>query len=368
MIQPNQHPCPLFLQENVLSDRLIEQLSETDSSTDTSTDWPETLWGSLEEAGARRWSIPVQWGGADLGASAVLRAALRIAEGSLTAAFIHSQFNAAVRRLVTAAESGHQGAAQWLEQIALGSVYTTVSTSQLTTSKRRGSRALEAIPDGNGGYRLSGAMPWVTAADQADLFVVGAVLEDDRQLLIALPRNRSGVSVGPPMELAALQASRTTEVACEGVRVEASEVLYGPDADVLSSSGRAGAGGLETSALALGQSRAALLALREVASKGADLDEPLGALERTWQEITADFLHAADGHPDGVPSSEIRKRANALAIRSTQAYLTARRGSGFLRPDPAQRWARQALFFLVWSCPKPVAQAALLDFAGLCSL
>ena len=53
---------------------------------------------------------------------------------------------------------------------------------------------------------------------------------------------------------------------------------------------------------------------------------------------------------------------------STQAYLTARKGTGFLRTEPAQRWARQALFFLVWSCPTPVAQAAIRDLAGLCSV
>ena len=59
-------------------------------------------------------------------------------------------------------------------------------------------------------------------------------------------------------------------------------------------------------------------------------------------------------------------QANALVLRTTQAYLTARKGTGFLRTEPAQRWARQALFFLVWSCPGPVAQAAIRDLAGLC--
>ena len=46
--------------------------------------------------------------------------------------------------------------------------------------------------------------------------------------------------------------------------------------------------------------------------------------------------------------------------------LAARKGSGFLRDEPAQRWARQALFFLVWSCPAPVAGATIRDLAGLC--
>ena len=66
--------------------------------------------------------------------------------------------------------------------------------------------------------------------------------------------------------------------------------------------------------------------------------------------------------------SQIRTQAKSLVLRSTQAYLTARRGAGFRRTDPAQRWARQALFFLVWSCPTPVAQAAIRDLAGLCQV
>src|SRR5690349_12066679 len=47
------------------------------------------------------------------------------------------------------------------------------------------------------------------------------------------------------------------------------------------------------------------------------------------------------------PPGTIREQSNALVRRLTQAYLTARKGTGFLRTEPAQRWARQALFFLV---------------------
>jgi len=70
--------------------------------------------------------------------------------------------------------------------------------------------------------------------------------------------------------------------------------------------------------------------------------------------------HAADTTPE-----QIRRRANALVSRATQACLIARRGSGFLLTDPAQRWARQALFFHVWSCPRPVATATIRDLAGM---
>ena len=46
-------------------------------------------------------------------------------------------------------------------------------------------------------------------------------------------------------------------------------------------------------------------------------------------------------------------------LRVTQTALAASKGTGFLRTHPAQRWARQALFFLVWSCPRPAAEGIL---------
>jgi hypothetical protein len=41
------------------------------------------------------------------------------------------------------------------------------------------------------------------------------------------------------------------------------------------------------------------------------------------------------------------------------------KGTGFVLPHPAQRWARQAHFFLVWSCPQPAAEGLLADLADL---
>jgi hypothetical protein len=90
------------------------------------------------------------------------------------------------------------------------------------------------------------------------------------------------------------------------------------------------------------------------------------ALAGAWSDLARDLIAAAEGRADAPAPPALRARANDLVLRCTQAFLTARKGSGFLLADPAQRWARQALFFLVWSCPSPVASAALREFAGLC--
>ncbi|MEX1224544.1 MAG: acyl-CoA dehydrogenase, partial [Pirellulales bacterium] len=72
----------------------------------------------------------------------------------------------------------------------------------------------------------------------------------------------------------------------------------------------------------------------------------------------------ARGEPACGPE-QLRTRANSLALRASQASLTAAKGAGYVWGHPAGRWCREALFFLVWSCPQPVLAANLCEFAGI---
>ncbi len=342
---------------------LTIHLANLDGPADELGVWPGDLWASLVGRGVHRWSIPANRGGTGCARVPLLTRYARIAEGSLTAAFILSQHDAGVRRLAAAGE--RPVARWWLDTLAAGLAFTTVGISHLTTSKRLGAQALRATVEGDH-YRLDGVMPWVTGAEKADVFVAGAALEDGGQILVALPADREGVAVRPSFPLAALQASCTAEVACGNVFVAETDLLDGPAANVISHPGAAGTGGLETSALALGQARAAIAALETEAASRSELSEAVEALAASWVETWNTLIRAANGVADSPTSGQVRGEANDLVLRATQAYLTARKGSGFLRDEPAQRWARQALFFLVWSCPGPVAQATIRDLAGLC--
>ena len=344
-------------------DPLVEALSRLDGPADEAGGWPRELWASLEGAGANRWALPRDLGGEECDRLTLLRRYARVAEGSMTAAFILSQHDAGVRRLLAAVD--RPVARRWLDEVAGGRAFPTVGISQLTTSKRHGAQAVRAEEVAPGRFRVDGLIPWVTAAGRADVLVAGAATLDGRQILFALPTGRPGVAVRGPFALAALQASSTAEVACEGVEVEADDLLAGPSEDVMAGPSASGTGGLETSALALGQSLAALKGLE--AAGRVDLAEPVEALREAWDRLRDDLMACASGSGGAPTSAIVRGRANALALRLTQAFLTARKGSGFLREDPAQRWARQALFFLVWSCPSPVATAAIRDLAGLCA-
>jgi alkylation response protein AidB-like acyl-CoA dehydrogenase len=340
------------------------QLAEEDGRADDRESWPESLWELLEQAGGPRWTLPGEYGGGACPRPRLVQRYAQLAGGSLTAVFILSQHDAAVRRLLAAADSAT--ADRWLRAVGEDRAVATVGISHLTTSRRLGAQAIKVVELAPGRYRLDGTMPWVTAAPRADLFVTGAAFDDGRQMLIALPADRPGVEVCPPFPLAAIQASCTSQVLLRDVQVDDSDLLAGPAPEIMSQPGAVGTAGLETSALALGQARTALAALVELSPDRSDLAEPLEALCESWQALWGQLLAQARLDPGAMSPSQIRAQANALVLRATQAYLTARKGTGFLRSEPAQRWARQALFFLVWSCPAPIAQAAIRDLAGLC--
>lgn len=348
---------------------LTHQLSEADGPADRTDAWPEGLWNVMRDHGALTWLIPQVFGGDGVDRVTLMDRYIAIAEGSLTAAFMLSQHDAALRRIIPVAlvdpADGEGSAAWWLRRIAAEGLGITIGISHLTTSIRRGERAMSATPLSNGGFRLEGSMPWVTGAERADCFVTGGTLEDGRQVLCLVPANRTGVFVEPPEPLAALNASRTSEVRCDGVEIGPKEVLAGPIMNVITSRQAGGTGGLETSALALGQAKAAIEALKSEDPARFALEEPVESLAKEWDHIKRSLLDIVNDIDSPITPEHIRRRANALVTRATQACLIARRGSGFLLSDPAQRWARQALFFHVWSCPRPVATASLRDLAGV---
>jgi hypothetical protein len=160
----------------------------------------------------------------------------------------------------------------------------------------------------------------------------------------------------------ALEGSLTAEVRCDQVLLDRSWLLAGP-AERVMAMGRGGTGGLETSCLALGLAGAAIDYLKAESAARPELRTSTERLEQTRQSVRQEMHRAVEGSCTAEAAAALRARANTLVLRATQAALTASKGTGFVRPHPAQRWVRQALFFLVWSCPRPAAEATLAYLA-----
>lgn len=251
-----------------------------------------------------------------------------------------------------------------LPKLARGEILATVGISHLTTSRRHLARPMLAARETSAGFVLDGVIPWVTGGDHADYIVTGATCDDGRQILAVLPVALPGVAAREPARLVGLSSTHTGEVHCEGVELGAEWVLAGPVENVLSQGKGAGTGGLQTSALALGLADAALAFFEQEAIKRADLAAAGENLRAEYADLRRQLMDAVRGTA-ACSQEELRSRANSLVLRSAHAALTAAKGAGYVVGHPAGRWCREALFFLVWSCPQPVMAAALCELAGL---
>ncbi len=156
---------------------------------------------------------------------------MRLAAACLTTTFVLTQRSAAVKRIV---ESENESVKQkLLPALADGSLFTTVGISHLTTSRRHLAKpVLQAKPSADG-FVLNGYSPWVTGAAHADHVVLGATLDDGKQILLALPTSLPGVAVPPPSQLLALNSSHTGPLECHDVQIGTELLLDGPIENVI---------------------------------------------------------------------------------------------------------------------------------------
>lgn len=348
---------------------LCAKLAELANDLDLSGAWPAEQLQLCADYGVFEWFLEPQWGGQAWDDEAVVRGHLALSAACLTTTFILTQRTGACRRIASSPLDGPQAAL--LPDLVSGKLMATVGISHLTTSRRHLARPVLCAQPTEGGYVLSGFSPWVTGAAHSDYVVVGATITDgdkvtDEQLLVALPTTLPGVTTGEPARLVGVGASHTGELQLHDVFAEQKWVLAGPVENVLSVGSGAGAGGYQTSTLALGLTRSAIDFLTAQSAKRDELGTPLEALEQEYHEVRDQLFAVVRGEP-GCSTEQLRQHANSLALRSAQAALAAAKGTGYILGHPAGRWCREALFFLVWSCPQPVISANLCELAGIAS-
>ena len=344
-----------------LCDRLAELSRDLPDRSDA---WPVKQFEELARAGVLGWVIPEEFGGQDVSPEALTRGYVRLTEACLTTTFILTQRNGACERI--AGSQNEDLKARLLPAFCRGEMFTTVGISHLTTSRQHLGKPAVTAEETAAGWIFDGQVPWVTGAKAADYIVTGGTCADGRQLLVALPTNSEGVSVQEPPELLALNASQTGSVELKRVFVPQDLVIAGPVHEVMKKGTGGGAGSLTTSSLAIGHAGSALKRLAIEAEKRPDLWAIHAPLTEEFQTLKSDLvktLHGEAGSNLQLSTESIRIRANSLVLRMTQAYLAATKGAGFLASHPASRMVREAMFFLVWSCPQPVLTAQLQEFA-----
>ena len=343
-------------------DELCGRLAQLAPNLDAADGWPREQLELCAQAGVFRWFLEQQWGGLSWSESDILRGYVKLAAACLTTTFVITQRMGAANRIAASDND-------WLKQSLLpdlvaGRSFATVGISHLTTSRQHLDRPVLTAIETPDGFVLDGYSPWITGAAFAQHIVVGATLPDQRQILAALPTNLPGIRIEPAPQLVGLSASRTGPVQFERVKVARQCLLAGPIPEVMKQGLGAKTGGLQTSALAIGLATAAIDFLQQQSRDRDALANASGALQADRDELFADMLSLSSGIAV-CTSDQLRTRANSLALRATQAALAAAKGAGYVVGHNAGRWCREALFFLVWSCPQGVTAANLCELAGL---
>lgn len=346
---------------------LCELLAPLARDTDLTGAWPAEQLRLCGEYGVFEWFLEERWVGQHWDQEAIVRGYLELSRACLTTTFVITQRSGACRRIATCNNEQLQDAL--LPDLATGESFATVGISHLTTSRQHVKTPVLRARRVDGGFELDGYSPWVTGAPHAAHVVTGAVVmaHDEptaEQLLVALPTDLPGVTVPAPARLIGVSASDTGEIRCDKVFVEDRWLIAGPVENVMSLGSGAGTGGHQTSTLAVGLSRAALDYMKAESAKRTGLDAPLDALEDDYTQTLEMLISVVRGEP-GCSSETLRQRANSLVLRATQAALGTAKGAGYVQGHPVGRWCREALFFLVWSCPQPVVSANLCELAGI---
>ncbi len=333
-----------------------------DQSETASPPWPLEQLRLASEYGVDHWFVPKQLGGLGWSQREIADGYLRMAAACLTTTFIITQRVAALKRIVSSENQPLRE--QLIAEILAGQAHATVGISHLTTSRQHIGRSVLNAEPTETGFLLDGFSPWVTGGCGAQYLLLGAQLEDQRQVLVAVPRDTPGLSVEPGFSLVALTASQTGAVRCDNVEVDRYWLVAGPVERVLLAGAVSATGGLQTSTLAIGLAKAAVDYLGDESHGRAGLSETYDSLKVQLNNATGKLRDLADGNPV-CTTEQLRIDANSLVLRATQAALVAAKGTGFVSGHPVGRWCQEALFFLVWSCPQAVAKANLCEFAGI---
>lgn len=353
---------PILEPDSAAMSELCRALSKAAPQLERPGAWPGQQLQWCAEAGVFPWFLPRRWGGEDWGPADLMRGYMELSSACLTTTFVITQRMGACKRI---AGSGRDDlAGELLPDLLAGRTFATVGISHLTTSRRHLKEPVLKARETSAGFLLDGYSPWCTGAAQADYLVLGAELSDGRQILVVADTAWEGIEAAEPAELTALTASQTGAVRCEQLEVPRHYVLAGPVENVMQQGQGGSTGGLQTSILAVGLSRAAADYLEQEAQQRSDLAGPAAAIRAEVDQLAKALVGAAESPTTSEPQ-ELRRRANSVVVRSTQAALTAAKGAGYVAGHPVGRWCREAMFFLVWSCPQPVLHANLCELAGV---
>lgn len=312
-------------------------LGPASAEVDASGVLPAGHLDALAGAGLYGVSGPEALGGAGVGRGTALRVTESLAQACLSTAFVWIQHQGVVARLTLAGAPWKP----WVARLCTGEVRAGVGVGGI----RPGAQPLRARQHGDR-WVLDGSVPWVTGWGLVDVVHVAARDPDGGVVWLLADATESSSLVAEPLQLTAVQASRTVTLRLRGHAVPADRVTSRSTyaqwqaADVATLRGN---GSLSLGLVA----RCAAAA----APSGGD------ALRRAADRVR-DALDRADAAVDADALADARAAASALGWQAAGWLTVAGGGRSMLARGVADRTVREAAFLLVFAS-RPEIRAAL---------
>ncbi|EAZ89722.1 acyl-CoA dehydrogenase family protein [Crocosphaera chwakensis] len=299
--------------------------------------------------------IPQSWGGLELNTETFYLLQQLLSQYSGALAFLQLQHQGAVNAIV---KSENEALKQnYLPKIIEENLLCGLGFSQL---RRQGQPMITATPI-QGGYEITGNIPWITGFDFFDIFILGATLPDGQEIRGIVPFTLSSqVRFSEPMKLGAMQSTNTVTATFENYFLPENNVVsLAQPGDIHNNDKKVV---LYPSFLVLGCAKAGL-----------------NIVETTGQKKQLDFIQEAYNHLNEewqICHNKIRKAINIesrsfeedlqlrvwsinLAQRCATAALTVSSGAANYDSHPAQRVYKEALVFSVFAQTTDIMKASL---------
>jgi alkylation response protein AidB-like acyl-CoA dehydrogenase len=308
-------------------------------------------------------NVPDRWGGAGMDALAYAIAIEEIGKvwGSL-ALIVAAHTSLGCGPLLIAGTDAQRE--RWLPGLASGRMLGAYGlTEPEAGSDAGGTRTTarhEPGPDG-GTWVIDGRKRFITNAGQAGLYILTARTgtADDGSAQISaflVPADAPGFSVGRLEEKLGLHASATGELAMDGVRVPAENVLGEVGGGFRAFLKVLDGGRISIAALALGLAQAALDAAVPYARERRQFGKPIGTFQgvafmiadmATEIEAARALVYRAawlkdQGRDYGLAAAQAKLFASEVSSRVTNAAIQVHGGYGYIEDYKVERYLRDA--------------------------
>jgi predicted house-cleaning noncanonical NTP pyrophosphatase (MazG superfamily)/alkylation response protein AidB-like acyl-CoA dehydrogenase len=283
---------------------------------------------------------------------------MMIAKYSGALSFLQTQHQSAMVMLTQSSPKIQQ---KYLSKILDKNLFCGVGFSHL---RREGKPSLTAIPV-NGGYELTGFVPWITGYGIFSYVIIGATTIDRTELYGILPFSPQqsldkNVQFSSIMKLCAMNSTNTVTATLNQWFLPEEDVIMIKPADAIHEKDRKNV--LHNGFFALGCAQGALEILGHNSQKLQliQVNDTYNRLKQEIENLQDNMLMMVDNaEADFNQQLSLRSKAINLAFRSSIAGIISSKGQANQYDHPANRYYREALVYSVSGQTIPVLQDSL---------